>query len=103
MQTVFVQDKPKPEPYREDTPIREALAERPGKPVKIRIQPAIWRLVGDTRGQYRAWREVSWMIECENAEEALALRDVMRAFFLKLGEEGPHAIEARLNAKEDAA
>lgn len=62
-----------------DEPIEQAMAEmKPGEVLKIRLQPSIWR-----RGvsQHRSWAGVSWSVDCENAKEAIDLREGLRAFF----------------------
>jgi hypothetical protein len=65
-------------------PILDAMAERPGKPVKLRIQPMI--LYGR---QYNAWKDVRWTLEFESPDEVFATRDAMRAFFTALVKKGP--------------
>lgn len=77
-------------------PILDAMAERPGKPVKLRIQPMI--LYGR---QYQAWRDVRWTLEFESPEEAFATRDAMRAFFAALVRQGPAAVTQRLERDQE--
>jgi hypothetical protein len=87
----------------DEQPIRDALQARPGKPLKIRLQPAVfWPGVG--RGQYKVWRDVIWTVECDTAEEAFALRDALRAFFQAVGVKGPVPVRALLRGerKEEA-
>jgi len=74
----------------QDRPVEEAAAERPGKPIRVRIQPTIFRV--ESRGQYRAWRDVHWTLECESPAEVFALRDAMRAFFQALPQLGPATV-----------
>jgi hypothetical protein len=95
MKSAFVRDLADP-----NRPIREAWAERPGKPIRIRVHPAILRMVtpgagprgraatddesaspAKRIGQYRSWPAVHWMLECETPEEAYQLRDALRLFF----------------------
>ena len=90
MVSEFAQDFADP-----DQPIRDALTERPGKPVKIRIQPMLLRQVNG-RGQYLSWKQVRWTLDCDTAEEATISRDAMRLFFETLGRCGPEAVRAAL-------
>ena len=80
-----------------DRPLHQALASRPGKPIKIRIQPSL--LVG---AQYRSWKDVRWTIECDTPAEGIAVREALRLFFRTLADEGPAAIESRLTAPSQA-
>lgn len=66
---------------------------KPGEVLKIRLQPSIWR-----RGvsQHRHWAGVSWSVDCENAKEAIALRDGLRAFFEAVGVHGIQAVTRAL-------
>jgi hypothetical protein len=74
----------------------EAEAERPGEPIRIRIQPSIFRKAAGAQGQHRAWLDVSWMLECKDAKEAIALREAMRIFFEQVGEKGAEAVRQQL-------
>ena len=74
----------------------EAQAERPEEPIRIRVQPGIFRKAAGAAGQYKSWLDVSWIMECQNAEEAIALREAMRAFFEAVGDRGPIAVKALL-------
>ncbi|HKB39433.1 MAG TPA: hypothetical protein VKD72_23555 [Gemmataceae bacterium] len=65
----------------QNRPIRDAWAERPGKPIRIRIQPAIFRLVKGRSSQYKVWPNIHWTLECERPEEAYQLREALRLFF----------------------
>jgi hypothetical protein len=71
-----------------DRPITEAAEERPGKPIRVRVQPMILR----RGGQYNAWKDVRWTLDCETPEEAFAVREAMRLFFAALASAGPHAV-----------
>jgi hypothetical protein len=93
MQSEFSQDKQTEHP---DQAIHDAFTERPGKPIKIRIQPAIFRLFGG--GQYRFWRDVRWTMECDTPNEVFALRDALRAFFRIIAEIGVQATIERLTS-----
>lgn len=48
--------------------------------VRMRLQPNF--LVD---GNYRAWSGVSWVVKLQNADEAIALRESMKAFFAAVG------------------
>ena len=63
-----------------DQPVYDAAAERPGKPIRVRIQPSLYR-VKPGGGEQTSWAKVSWLVECESAEEVIALREAMREFF----------------------
>lgn len=67
-----------------DEPLAEAKAERPAKSIKLRLQPAIFRLkpkATDGSGTYQAWRGVAWTVECDGEDDAIALREGLRMFF----------------------
>lgn len=67
-----------------DQPVIEASRERPGKAIRIRIPLLLYRERPDgtaSSGVYRSWNNVSWIIECESAEEAVRTRETMQAFF----------------------
>lgn len=65
--------------------IEEALAERPDKAVRVRVQPMILRTSG-TRYQYRGWKDVAWSVELTTVQEALEFTEALRAFFAALQE-----------------
>ena len=100
MQTEFAGDRVGP-----DEQILETVAERPGKPIRLRIQPMVLRTVAGKGGQYHAWRDVRWTLECDSAEEVFATREAMYAFFNALSRGGVKAVQAALESvgKEDAA
>jgi hypothetical protein len=93
MQTDFSGD---PRPIKHDTIIEEAAIERAGKAIRIRFQPLVFRLDRARGGQYQAWKEVRWTVECDTPAEAFALRDALRAFFAALGRGGAGAVIAAL-------
>lgn len=83
-----------------DRPAFEAQAERPDSPIRLRVQPTLLRVrPGETGGNHRSWSGVSWAIECQTAEEAIAVRKALEAFFGALGRQGAVAVEAALTAK----
>jgi hypothetical protein len=75
-----------------DQHVKEA-ALRPG-PIRMRIQPMV--LAAD--GNYRGWKNVSWVLACESPEEVYAVRDALRVFFEALGQAGPQTVSASLAA-----
>lgn len=80
-----------------DQLVRDAAAERPGQPVRIRLQPTVYRQAADaSRGQQAAWAGVSWNVECETPEEAIALRRALEAFFVGVATCGPLCVTAQL-------
>jgi len=80
-----------------NAPAYAAQAERPDRPIKLRVQPTLLRLrVGQGGATHRAWHGVSWTIECKDAEEVLGVRDALAAFFRAVAGEGPTAVHARL-------
>lgn len=81
--------------------IDEVVAERPGKPIRLRLQPMILRSVAGKGGQYHAWKDVRWTLECDTPEEVFMLRDALRIFFETVGRLGPAAVTARLAGTED--
>lgn len=94
MQSEFARDLADP-----DQPIHDALKERPGKPLKIRIQPMILRTTAPGKSpQYVGWRDERWTLDCDSVAEAFAVRDAMRAFFETLGRLGPSAVHQALSA-----
>ena len=84
-----------------DQPPHEAKAERPDKPIRIRIPLLLFRLrEGGTpgTGAYRTWNDVSWILECETVDEALRVRDTLQLFFATVGRDGIEAVQQRLAA-----
>lgn len=100
MQSDFVRDL-----KNQDQPIYDAIAERPGKPLRLRVHPQILRGSG-VDGLYRTWKDVRWTIQCDTPEEAFACRDAMRVFFDALERLGAatvmHALQA-MQAIQDPA
>ena len=87
MQTAFVGEQPDL-----DRTVREVAAERPGHPLRLRVQPMIL----GKNSQYRSWKDVSWTVEVDTPEEAYATREALRAFFDSLAKHGPAATRAAL-------
>jgi len=90
----------------QNRPIEEAARERPGKAIRLRIHPQIFRLIEGKGGQYRAWRDVHWTLDLDTPAEAFSLRDALRLFFKTVVALGPDAVMTALKGatrKEDAA
>lgn len=85
-----------------DEPVIEAEAEQPGKPIRIRIQPSIFRKVEGQQGQHKSWQGVSWVLECANAKETIQVREALRAFFEAVGREGPRKVKIKLEEEVSA-
>lgn len=82
---------------RADEPIREAIGERPGQPIRLRFQPDILRRrTGATRASYQPWNDVHWIIQAENLDEVRLLRESLAAFFWILSQDGIGAVHNRL-------
>ena len=79
-----------------DDPIHEAAGERTkaGETIRIRVQPSIFRRA---LGQHRMWQGVSWTIDCAGPEDAISLREAMRAFFDAVVRLGPARVIGILN------
>jgi hypothetical protein len=83
-----------------DRSVREAWKERPGKPIKLRIQPMVLRSVDGKGGQYHAWKDVRWMLTCDSPAEAYAMREALRAFFDTVGRVGAAEAQRALQAAQ---
>lgn len=86
-----------------DDQVRDAFDERPGKPLRIRVQPTILRTTSEKSGhfnQHQPWKGVRWILDVETVEEAAALREALRVFFAQVSELGPETLLARLLGKE---
>lgn len=82
---------------RADEPIREAVGERPGQPIRLRFQPDILRKrEGATRASYQPWNDVHWIIQAETLDEVKLLRESLAAFFWILSQDGIGAVHNRL-------
>jgi len=88
-----------------DQPAYAAEQERPGKPIRVRIAPLIFRLrEGDptSAGQYKAWTDVSWIVECAHATDAINLRDTLRLLFAQMAEHGIDLVKQRLTVERSS-
>lgn len=87
-----------------DQPAFAAQAERPDRPLRLRVQPTLLRQVpGESVGNHRSWSGVSWTLECENAEEAISVRVALQAFFSAIAQHGAERVEKALTATLRAA
>jgi hypothetical protein len=89
-----------------DEPPSIAKAERPDKPIRIRIPLLLWRLREggpSGAGQYRTWNDVSWILECETVEEALRVRDTLQLFFAAVRRNEIEALQTLLTSVQPAA
>lgn len=77
-----------------DEPIQAAAEEQTAdETIRIRLQPSIFRR---RLGQHRMWAGVSWTVDCANLDEAIALRQALRAFFEALIRDGAAQVIADL-------
>ena len=53
----------------------QAAADDTGR-VRIRVQPYLYR-----ERQYVPWEGARWLLQCENAEEAIELRETLKLLF----------------------
>lgn len=67
-----------------DRPAHDAAAERGEKSVRLRLQPNLLR-----GRNYIVWPGVSWVVECKDADDAIAVREALREFFALLKQCGP--------------
>lgn len=82
-----------------DAPAYEAQTERPDRPIRLRVQPTLLRVKpGETVGNHQAWPGVSWTLECQGAEEAIAIREALRVFFATIADRGSAEVRNLLTA-----
>ena len=80
-----------------DKPAFDAQAERPSRPIRMRVQPTLLRVnPGESVGNHRSWSGVSWTLECRTAEEAIGVRDALQAFFAAISVHGAEAVRKAL-------
>ncbi len=80
-----------------DKPIEDAAAERPGEPIRIRLQPAIMRKApGAKTVDFKAWRQLHWMLELPSLDEARAFRETLGLLFLMIDQHGIGAVHEHL-------
>lgn len=77
-----------------DEPLHAAADElKAGEPIRVRIQPMLWR---KTMAQHRSWAGVSWTVNCRTVDEAIALREALRAFFEAIARVSPGQVQGAL-------
>jgi hypothetical protein len=82
-----------------DSPAFAAQAERPDRPLRLRIQPTLLRVLpGETTGNHRSWSGVSWTLECPTAADAIEVRNALQAFFEACAQHGASRVEHALTA-----
>lgn len=74
-----------------DTILEQGMNEKTGT-LKLRLQPSI--LVD---GQYLSWSGVSWIVECDSPEEAMALRELLKRVFAVWSRQGTEAMQQALD------
>jgi len=80
-----------------DQSIIDAIEERPGEPIRIRLQPTVLRFrEGDPRASYQAWKDLHWLVELDDLDEVRALREGLAAFFWIAGQHGIGAVRDKL-------
>jgi hypothetical protein len=77
-----------------DTVIEEAHVSRPGKSIKLRVQPQVLmrRPPDAERDVYYAWKGVHWKLECETVEEAHGVRAALAGLFAAIGTVGSEKV-----------
>lgn len=61
--------------------------------IRLRVQPTVRR-----GGNYVAWPGVSWLVSCQSADEAIAVREALRACFEAMAARGPAKVRTVLTA-----
>lgn len=80
-----------------DRTLKHAQAERPGQPIRMRIQPTVLRQKpGQKEAQHTSWPGVSWVLECQTVDEAAGIRKALEAFFVAIAQHGPREVERAL-------
>jgi hypothetical protein len=77
-----------------DLSLKEAVKDRPGKPLRLRVQPAILQ----KNGTYKGWKSVSWSLEVDDIAEARAIQQAMELFFRAMSESGPKEVQRVLKS-----
>lgn len=80
-----------------DKTLEEAAKERPGHPIRVRVQPSLLRHEeGRPTPHYGAWRNLHWMIQLADLAEARAFREALSAFFYAASTQGIGAVHEKL-------
>ena len=86
----FVNGTYSAEPKELDQIVRNVAATTEDGRVRLRFQPTIY-----SEGQYKPWTDVTWILQCETADEAIAVKDTLRECFaalIRVGEKGPEGL-----------
>jgi len=70
--------------------------ERPGEPIRIRIQPAIMRQRQTTGTGYFAWKRLHFTLEVNDVAEGRGFREALSAFFYVAQQKGIAAVHDAL-------
>jgi hypothetical protein len=79
-----------------DNALEQAAIERPGEALRIRVQPAILRKPTGKSGNFKAWKNLHWMVELTDVNEGRAFREALNAFFYVAGQQGIGAVHQTL-------
>lgn len=79
-----------------DQPVHDAIAARPGQPVRVRVAPTLLQ----ANGNHLAWKGVAWTVTAQTAEDAIAVRHALEAFFAALSTVGSERVIGALTAPE---
>lgn len=81
-----------------DHALEQAAIERPGEPLRIRVQPAILRKPEGKTGNFKAWKNLHWMIQLATVDEGRAFREALNAFFFVAAQQGIGSVHQTLMA-----
>lgn len=80
-----------------DDPLEQAAKERPGQPLKVRVQPTVLRHEsGRKSAHYGSWRNLHWTLSIANVAEARLFREALSAFFFVAEQQGIEVVRACL-------
>ena len=79
-----------------DQAVEEAAKERPGLPIRIRIQPAVLRKSEGKTANFQSWRNLHWMVSVADVMEAKQLREALSAFFFIASQRGVSTVHQAL-------
>ena len=76
-----------------DQSLEEAAGEKPGEPIRIRVQPAILRnRKGSNTPSYHAWKRLHYTLEVNDVAEGRSFREALSAFFYVSQQKGIAAV-----------
>jgi hypothetical protein len=80
-----------------DDVLEQAAAERPGQPLKLRVQPTLLRHeAGRKSAHYGSWKNLHWTLMLNSVDEGRAVREALSTFFFLIGHLGVYKLRARL-------